>query len=42
MKILYPADQVTQRIEEIAQEIIDAYPASKPLFVCLLKNQQPK
>ena len=41
MKILYPADQVTRRIEEIAQKIIHAYPTDKPLFVCLLKGAVP-
>ena len=41
MKILYSADQVAQRIDEMAQEIIVRYPDDKPLFVCLLRGAVP-
>lgn len=41
MKILYTADQVQQRIEEMAQEIITRFSDDKPLFVCLLKGAVP-
>jgi len=41
MKILYTSDQVTQRVKDMAQEIINTYPTDKPLFVCLLKGAVP-
>lgn len=41
MKILYTANQVTERIDAMAREIIDTYPADRPLFVCLLKGAVP-
>ena len=41
MKILYTADQVTQRIDEMARDIIVRYPNNKPLFVCLLRGAVP-
>ncbi len=41
MKILYTAEQVQQRIEEMAQDLVEHYPHDKPLFVCLLKGAVP-
>lgn len=41
MKILYTANQVAQRIDEMARDIIARYPDNKPLFVCLLKGAVP-
>ena len=41
MKILYTANQVTERIDAMAREIIAAYSTDKPLFVCLLKGAVP-
>lgn len=41
MKILYTTEQVSTRIDEIAQEIVTTYRDNKPLFVCLLKGAVP-
>lgn len=41
MNILYSAEQVDARINQIAQEIIKTYGDDKPLFVCLLKGAVP-
>lgn len=41
MKILQTTEQVDARIDEMAQEIIDRYSATKPLFICLLKGAVP-
>ena len=41
MKILYTVEQVQQRINEMAHDLIQRYPDDKPLFVCLLKGAVP-
>lgn len=41
MKILHTTEQVQQRIDEMAQEIIERFSEQKPLFVCLLKGAVP-
>ena len=39
--ILHTSSQVTQRIDELAQEIITRYKNQNPLFVCLLRGGAP-
>ncbi len=41
MQTLYSPDQVNKRIQAMADEIIQRYSTSKPLFVCLLKGAVP-
>ena len=41
MQILYSPEQVNERIQLMADEIIQRYTDTKPLFVCLLKGAAP-
>lgn len=41
MKIIYTGEQVRERIDEMATEIINRFHNEKPLFVCLLRGAVP-
>ena len=41
MKLLFSSEQIDQRIEELAQEILRETQGSQPLFVTLLRGSMP-